>query len=154
MSSKCQETKHKQVAKSSRFCPCTFAPSLFVTGFQAKQQQLVCALFPSAWRTLSPDALFTKIWDTRKHPVSCFPCWYPGALSPEMPIVLANAKLPNYPGFGFGGPESVLHPLLATFRTFLVFDRFPWKAASRGQSKKACVRKNLMSVKLFRARKK
>ena len=24
------------------------------------------ALFPSTWRTLSPDALFTRIWDTRK----------------------------------------------------------------------------------------
>ena len=32
-----------------------------------------------------------------------FPCEYPGALSPEMPIFMANAKLPNGPGF------AVLH---------------------------------------------
>ena len=40
--------------------------------------QFFRALFPSTWRTLSPDALFTRIWDTRKHPesatFSCFPC--------------------------------------------------------------------------------
>ena len=40
--------------------------------------QFLRALFPSTWRTLSPDALFTSIWDTRKHPefatFSCFPC--------------------------------------------------------------------------------
>ena len=39
--------------------------------------QFFRALFPSTWRTLSPDALFTRIWDTRKHPesatFSCFP---------------------------------------------------------------------------------
>ena len=28
------------------------------------------ALFPSTWRTLSPDALLTRIWDTPKHPES------------------------------------------------------------------------------------
>ena len=33
--------------------------------------QLFRALFPSTWRTLSPDALFTRIWDTRKHPGIC-----------------------------------------------------------------------------------
>ena len=36
------------------------------------------ALLPSTWRTLFPDALFTRIRDTRKHPesarFSCFPC--------------------------------------------------------------------------------
>ena len=40
--------------------------------------QFFRALFPSTWRTLSPDALFTRIQDTRKHPesatFSCFPC--------------------------------------------------------------------------------
>ena len=40
--------------------------------------QFFRALLPSTWRTLSPDALFTRIWDTRKHPesatFSCFPC--------------------------------------------------------------------------------
>ena len=49
-------------------------------------------LFPSTWRTLSPDALFTRIWDTRKHPesatFSCLPCLYPGAMSSEMPIFM------------------------------------------------------------------
>ena len=33
-------------------------------------------------------------------------------------------------------PKHVLHPLLTTFRTFLVFDRFPRKAASQGPSQR------------------
>ena len=65
--------------------------------------QLFRALFPSTWRPLSPDALFTRIQDTRKHPefatFSCFPCQYTGALSPEMPFFMVNAKLPNRPCF-------------------------------------------------------
>ena len=36
------------------------------------------AFFSSTWRTLSPDALFIRIRDTRTHPefatFSCFPC--------------------------------------------------------------------------------
>ena len=40
--------------------------------------QFFRALFSSTWRTLSPDALFTRIRDTRKHTesaaFSCFPC--------------------------------------------------------------------------------
>ena len=40
--------------------------------------QFFRALFPSTWRTLSPNALFTRIRHTRKHPesatFSCFPC--------------------------------------------------------------------------------
>ena len=36
------------------------------------------ALFPSTSRTLSPDALLTRIWDMHKHPESAtfsyFPC--------------------------------------------------------------------------------
>ena len=40
--------------------------------------------------TVSRCFFFTRIWDTRKHPESatllCFPCKYPGALSPQMPI--------------------------------------------------------------------
>ena len=54
------------------------------------------ASFPSTWRTLSPDALFTRIWGTRKHlesaTLSCFPCYYPGAFSPPMPIFHGNRE--------------------------------------------------------------
>ena len=35
--------------------------------------QFFRALFPSTWRILSPDALFTRIWDTRKHPKKNLP---------------------------------------------------------------------------------
>ena len=33
--------------------------------------QFFRALFPSTWRTLSPDALFTRIWDTTQTPRIC-----------------------------------------------------------------------------------
>ena len=40
--------------------------------------QFFRALFPGTWRTLPPDALFTRIRGTRQHPesaaFSCFPC--------------------------------------------------------------------------------
>ena len=42
-------------------------PTLYM-GKSGTIWQFFRALFPSTWRTLSPDALFTSIWDTRKHP--------------------------------------------------------------------------------------
>ena len=75
-----------------------------------------CALFPSTWRRLSPDALFTRIWDTRKHPesatLSCLPWQYPGAPSPRNAyFFMANAKLPNRPGFALllPRPSKTIH---------------------------------------------
>ena len=57
--------------------------------------QFVCALFPSFSRTLSPDALFTRIRDTFKHPE--FASWphFQEHFPPKRLVFMANAKLPN-----------------------------------------------------------
>ena len=51
-------------------------PCVWVKSGQRDIWQFFCAFFSSIWRTLSPDALFTRIRDTRKHPefatFSCF----------------------------------------------------------------------------------
>ena len=62
------------------------------------------ALFPSTWRTLSPDALLTRIWDTRKNTqnVPHFRAFFASIQEhcpPKCLFFMANAKLPNRPCF-------------------------------------------------------
>ena len=70
--------------------------------------QFVCALFPSTWRTLSPDALFTRIRlpgfgtqaNTQNLPhCRAFPASIQEHSTPNCLFFMANAKLPNRPGF-------------------------------------------------------
>ena len=67
-------------------------------------RQFFRALFPSTRRTLSPDALFTRIWDTRKHPESATffvlsPLVFRSALPGNAYFSWQTLKLPNRPGF-------------------------------------------------------
>ena len=55
------------------------------------------ALFPNTWRTLSPDALCTRIWDTRKHPESAthfraFPASIRELSPPKCLFFVTNAR--------------------------------------------------------------
>ena len=66
--------------------------------------QFFRALFPSTWRTLSPDTLFTRSWDTRKTPKIChiFVLSLPvsrSTLPRNAYFFMASPKLPNRPGF-------------------------------------------------------
>ena len=65
--------------------------------------QFFRALFPSTRRTLSPDAFFTRFWDTRKPQnlphFRAFPASIQEQCPPKCLIFMANAaKLPNRPG--------------------------------------------------------
>ena len=85
----------RKVAKSTRLCSYTGVPCTWV-----KRDDL--AVFSCFVSYHLEDTVYQDLGHTQ-HPksatFSCFPCWYPGALSPEMPIFTANAKLSNRPGF-------------------------------------------------------
>ena len=62
------------------------------------------ALSPGTWKTLSPDALFARLRDTHANaqnlPHFCaFPASTQEHSPPKCIFFMANAKLPNRPGF-------------------------------------------------------
>ena len=54
-------------------------------------------MFPSTWRTLSPNALFTRIWACLTYVL--FLLVIRELSPPKCFFVMANARLPNRPGF-------------------------------------------------------
>ena len=69
--------------------------------------QFFRALFPSTWRTLSPDALLTRIWDTRKHPESAtFSC----------SLLVFRSTLPRNAYFSWQTLNCQIVPFLPSYR--------------------------------------
>ena len=77
--------------------------------------QFLRALFPSTWRPLSPDALTHANTQNLSHFRAC-PASIQEQCPPKCLFVMANAKLPNRPGFALlpygvsqerGGEEGV-----------------------------------------------
>ena len=88
--------------------------------------QFFRALLPSTWRTLSSDALFTRIWDTRKRPesatFSCFPCFS---------LLVSGSTLPRNAYFSWQTLNCQIVPVLPSYSAPLLLSQTPQEQDTR-----------------------